>query len=615
MPIPKSQSFLCILSLCLLPFFAQGQQLRILTNHLGYEATGPKHAVVQGKAGDGVTAFRVKDSQTDAEVFSGKVIQAGPVQKWKDWSFWTLEFDGVTKEGAYYIECTTNKGIIRSFPFVIQVDVLERNTLSNVVYYFKGQRSSGLLDKADRTVKLEDTNTTVDTHGGWFDATGDYGKHLSHLSFSTYFNPQQISLTAWGLFKTYALLNTRDKIAFKQYKRRVMDEATFGADYLVRVKNPKGSFYRSVSGHGPEKRPEDRKIGKDSKGYAIKTVETKDKTNPGDIERVSSQATYEVSYRAGGGLSIAALAMASAYSASGDYTPADYLRTAEEAFDFLEKNNVYYTNDGKENILDDYCALMAATELYKVTKKPIYKQAADKRARNLMGRLVTTGVYQGSWRADDATRPFFHPSDAGLPVVALLNYAPVADDAVRKEVLTCVKKSLTYELQVTDEVNNPFGYARQLVQNKDGVKRTAFFFPHDSEAAPWWQGENARLGSLAAAARLAVPYFSEDDAFRRKLQVYAWNQLNWVLGLNPYDASMQHGTGRNNIAYMFFGTYQYTNAPGGISNGITGGYSDEADIDYDLSYLKTGKDDDWRWAEQWLPHGAWYMVATAIGYY
>ncbi|MBT1687137.1 glycoside hydrolase family 9 protein [Dawidia soli] len=613
MPNPKPYFALFILSLWLLPLFTHGQQLRILTNHLGYEALGPKHAVVQGKAGDGVTTFQVKDSQTGAEVFSGTVAQVGPVQKWKDWHFWTLDFDGVTQEGSYYIECTTGKGVIRSFPFVIQTDVLERNTLSNVVYYFKGQRSSGLLDKADRNLKLEDTNTIVDAHGGWFDATGDYGKHISHLSFSTYFNPQQISLTAWGLFKTYALLDARDKTAFKQYKRRVLDEAMFGADYLVRVKNPKGSFYRSVSGHGPEKRPEDRKIGKDSKGYAIKTIDTKDKTNPGNIERVSSQATYEVSYRAGAGLSIAALAMASTYPVSGDYTAADYLRTAEEAFAFLEKNNIYYTNDGKENIVDDYCALMAATELYKVTKKPLYKQAADKRARNLMGRLVTSGTYQGSWRADAATRPFFHPSDAGLPVVALLNYAPMADEAVRKEVLACVKKSLTYELQVTGEVNNPFGYARQLVQNKEGVKRTAFFFPHDSEAAPWWQGENARLGSLAAAARLATPFFAGDDAFQRKLQAYAWDQLNWVLGLNPYDASMLHGMGRNNIAYMFFGTYQYTNAPGGISNGITGGYSDEADIDYDLSYLKTGKDDDWRWAEQWLPHGAWYLVAAAVG--
>jgi len=50
---------------------------------------------------------------------------------------------------------------------------------------------------------------TLDLHGGWYDATGDYGKHLSHLSFSNYFNPQQISLTAWSLFKTYELLSAR----------------------------------------------------------------------------------------------------------------------------------------------------------------------------------------------------------------------------------------------------------------------------------------------------------------------------------------------------------------------------------------------------------------------
>jgi hypothetical protein len=588
------------------------QQVKILTNHLGYESTGPKHAVVEGKISDLVTFFKIKEYPLGAEVFSGKPIKTGTVNKWKEWHFWTIDFDDVTKEGTYYIECTTDKGNVQSFPFLIQKDLLERNTLSGVVYYFKGQRSSGLLDKADRNSKLEDTNTRVDAHGGWYDATGDYGKHISHLSFSTYFNPQQISLTAWSLFRTYALLDERNDIAFKQYKRRLLDEAMFGADYLVRVKNPRGSFYRSVSAPGPEKRPEDRKVGKDSKGYAIKTVDTKDKFNAGNIERVSSQATYEVSYRAGAGVSIAALAMASTYPVSGDFSSADYLRTAEEAFQFLEKNNIIYTNDGKENILDDYCALMAATELYKVTKKPIYKTAADKRAKNLMARLATTGGYQNFWRADDADRPFFHASDAGLPVVSLVNYLPIADESAKKNVLDVIRKSLTFELEVTSEVSNPFGYARQLVQNKEGKKRTAFFFPHDTEAAPWWQGENARLGSLATAARLAAPLFKSDVVFYKKLQGYAWNQLNWILGLNPYDASMLHGTGRNNIAYMFFGTYQYTNAPGGICNGITGGYSNEDDIDYDLSYLKTGKDDDWRWAEQWLPHAAWYLVATAV---
>jgi hypothetical protein len=409
------------------------------------------------------------------------------------------------------------------------------------------------------------------------------------------------------------VLDERNDIAFKQYKRKLLDEAMYGADYLVRLKNPSGSFYRSVSSPGPDKKPEDRLISKDNKGYAIKTADTKDNFNPGDVQNVQNQATYEVSYRSGGGLAIAALALASTHKVSGDYSNADYLRVAEEAFAFLEKNNIGYTNDGKENIVDDYCALMAATELFKATNKSQYKTAAGIRAQNLMARLTKSGAYQDYWRADQNGRPFFHASDAGLPVVSLTNYFSIADAEEQKVVLTAIKRSLLFELHVTHEVNNPFGYARQLIQNKVGVKRTNFFFPHDTEASPWWQGENARIGSLATAARMAIPLFTEDTAFQKQLQRYAWNQLNWILGLNPYDASMLHGTGRNNIAYMFFGTYQYTNAPGGICNGITGGYNDEDGIDWDLSYLKTGKDDDWRWAEQWLPHASWYLIAVALG--
>ena len=60
------------------------------------------------------------------------------------------------------------------------------------------------MDKADSHLKFEGTKPgTVDAHGGWWDATGDYGKHLSHLSFSTYFNPQQIPLVVYSLLKSY----------------------------------------------------------------------------------------------------------------------------------------------------------------------------------------------------------------------------------------------------------------------------------------------------------------------------------------------------------------------------------------------------------------------------
>ncbi len=76
---------------------------------------------------------------------------------------------------------------------------------------------------------------------------------------------------------------------------------------------------------------------------------------------------------------------------------------------------------------------------------------------------------------------------------------------------------------------------------------------------------------------------------------------------------MLHGKGRNNPAYMFFDSYEYTNAPGGIVNGITAGYEDEQDIDYCLHFSLTGRDDDWRWAEQWLPHAAWYFTPFPWG--
>jgi hypothetical protein len=175
-----------------------------------------------------------------------------------------------------------------------------------------------------------------------------------------------------------------------------------------------------------------------------------------------------------------------------------------------------------------------------------------------------------------------------------------------------IKASFDFELKLTHEVNNPFGYSRQLVQDTLGTRRTSFFFPQGSDASPWWQGENARLSSMATAARLAAGLFADDQAYHDQLETFAVDQLNWILGLNPFDASMLQGTGHNNPAYGFFGTFEYTNAPGGIVNGVTGGLNDENDIDFNLSYAQIHKDYDWRWAEQWLPHTAWYLLAVAV---
>ncbi|MGC2162566.1 MAG: glycoside hydrolase family 9 protein [Silvibacterium sp.] len=593
-------------------------ELRVLVDQVGYETGAPKQALVLGTKQDDPQQFKLIDTATGKAVLTGTLQPAGQVYDWKvaDWkvagadTYWTADFSAWNKSGHYALEISDANGEAHSCAFEIADDLLERTTLSNVIYYFKGQRASGLMDRADRHLKLPGGESGyVDVHGGWYDATGDYGIHFSHQNLTSYFNPQQVPLVAWSMLKSYNVLEARHDDNFSEYERRMLDEGLFGADFLVRMKRPNGSFFESIDGPGPHKLAGDRGIGNPNWRTQIKTSATQSTEH---IEPAKGPYAYQVSFRSGGGMAIAALALASTMPADGDFTRATYLRTAEEAFDFLSHHNRELLNDGKPNILDDYCALMAATELYRASHKPEYLAAATERADNLMARLTTMGKYRNYWRANDATRPFFHPSDAGLPVVSLLEYDEIASAAQQQKVRDAVDRSLHFELAITSEVNNPFGYARQLVRMSDGQVRSAFFFPHDTEAAPWWQGEDARLASLAAAARMAAPLFVDDPAFHAQLENYAWNQLHWILGRNPYDASMLMGSGHGNAPYMFFYSWKYTSAPGAIVNGVTAAFNNEDGIAFNEGYAVTGKDEDWRWTEQWLPHAAWYLYAVSL---
>jgi Glycosyl hydrolase family 9/Cellulase N-terminal ig-like domain len=608
------KNILLILCLIFSVFQIFGQKIKVLTNHIGYEPNGIKEAVVESYKGDEIKNCSIIFYNNNKKAADAKAIKVGKIDHWKNWYFWKVDFSSVNEEGEYYIECKTNRGPVRSFPFLIQKNILERHTISDVISYFKEQRSVGQNEKADRKMTFaEGRNDTVDVHGGWQDATGDYGKHLSHLSFSNYFIPQQIPMVEYSLCKSYEMLTKRNDENFNQIKKRMIDEILYGADYLVRIKDPKGSFYRSISAPGPDKLPGDRRITSAMTGFGIKKS-ANDTIAPGDVANsMYKNLNYEVSFRGGGGIAIAYLAMASQLDVFGDFSSEKYLKTAEDAFKYLELHNLEIISDSKNNIIDDYCTLSAAVELFKATKKKEYKNAADKMADNLWARLTTWKNYSNFWRADDGDRPFFHAVDEGFPVASLIYYLDICDNNTRQKVLNVIKKSLEFDLSITSEVPNAFGYARQLVQHKDGKRNSSFFYPHDTETEPWWQGEDARLASLASAARLAIPFYKTDKNFVKKLGKYADDQLNWILGLNPFDVCMLYGKGRNNPEYMFFGSWQYTCMPGGISNGITSGLNDEHDIDFNIPYSVTGKDYDWRWTEQWLPHDSWFLMAVSAG--
>ncbi|MBN1798708.1 MAG: glycoside hydrolase family 9 protein [Spirochaetales bacterium] len=568
--------------------------MKILINHIGYKKSGNKKAILQAPPHLKIQKFHILEKAAEAKVFEGNIQPAVYVANWRDRYFFTMDFTEFSTCGSFYIQITVDSECITSHEFTIEDDPYLTGTLADILDYFVSQRCTGIYDEADRSMSFFGSRKhRVDVHGGWYDASGDVSKYLSHLSYANYLNPQQTPLVVWNLLYAHDLLDAQKSISWKYLPERIIAEAIHGADFLVRMQDKEGYFYMTVF-DGWSARADMREIC----AYT-------------DFGKKSED--YQAAYRQGGGLAIAALARASTLDRSGDYDAEKYLETARKGFAHLEKHNLRYVDDGKENIIDDYCALLAASEIFNACKEEQYLKAAGVRARSLIARISDDRNYSGWWRADETgERPYFHAAEAGLPVVSLIRFLEVAENNdLREKILAAIRKSLDFELKITGEVVNPFGYARQYIKPLPVQKKTAFFFPHDNESGYWWQGENARLASLATASSLASQYFADDKALLSRLKRFSQDQIDWILGLNPFDICMLHGKGRNNPEYPNLKGLK--NVKGGICNGITSGVNSEDDIEFSPDKLMFDYYENWRWSEQWLPHAAWFFLAVCAG--
>ncbi|EOX3978401.1 glycoside hydrolase family 9 protein [Vibrio alginolyticus] len=557
----------------------------LLTNHIGYERLGPKKAIIQTEQPhlSSYTAQLIC-ATSEQTVATFAVEEQGKVANWHQGYFYLIDFSSFTTSGDYFLQVEDT----RSFSFIVGEHILLDQTLSDVIHYFKSQRCGGIFDQQDRQLPVLNSNKKVDVHGGWYDASGDVSKYLSHLSYANYLNPQQTPMVVWNILKGVSLLEGSEDIAAFT-RTRLIEEALFGADFLVRMQNEKGFFYMTVFD----------KWSKDTAQREICAYETQLGHKFDD---------YQAGFRQGGGVAIAALAAASRLSVHGEYDQQKYRNAAENGYWHLKEHNTQYLNDGEENIIDEYCALLACVELFKATKETRYLEESRLWAQRLVARQMSDEQIQHFWSANqDGSRPYFHAAEAGLPVIALCEYLSIEDDSARAEsVKRIVNLACEFEITISNKVINPFGYPRQYVKGVNESKREAFFVAHNNESGYWWQGENARLGSLATMAYLAQPHIASQEV-QQQLSVFAQDALNWIVGLNPYDMCMLDGHGRNNPDYL--PQYGFFNAKGGVCNGITGGFEDEEDIAFNPPAQKEDVLQNWRWGEQWIPHGAWYLLA------
>lgn len=555
----------------------------IYANQVAYSKGAVKKAVIGvDKALPAGTMFSVMDAVTHKTVYSSVIGTPLQIDEWVPGRiFYVADFTSFNKAGDYEISLIVDGKAVQSFPFHIGKNALASLTIPAIAHYYHKQRANTPAEwEADSHLPVQGSDKRIDIRGGWCDASGDVSKYFSHLAYTNFMSPQQTGLVTWSL------VNAAEKIPGLLTRLGVKDsvesEALWGADYMLRALSDSNFFYMTVFSYF-KKDPSYRK----AVGLEANSVTTSD---------------YQSAFREGAGMAIAALARISRWKVHGDSSSQRYLDGAERAFANLLVNNIQYDDDHKENILDDYCALMAATELWIATGKSLYRNEARKRAQHLNDRMSP----QGYFIADDKDRIYWHASDAGLPVVALCRYLDKEEDAaLRKKALQTIRQTLEYNLSVTNDVSNPFGYARQTFQVR-GRTKEGFFIPHDNVSGWWWQGEDARLASLATAAILGGDLaFKQDKKRKDSLASYASRQLSWILGCNPYQMCFMYGFGKNNVPYMH-SNYGHGSERGGISNGITGKNEDGSGIEFKTE----DNGNEWRWTEQWIPHAAWFLQAV-----
>ncbi|MCX8507473.1 MAG: glycoside hydrolase family 9 protein [Rhodobacteraceae bacterium] len=551
----------------------------IAVAHVGYELTQAKVAVACLADGPALVACRLRDADTGAVLVDCILGQPGPVAGWAGQTYQSVDFSACTTACNAVLEgVDTGGGLLISAAFPIGAGIHATTMPQAILSYFQGQRCAGKYDLADRAIPFIGTKVagTVDVHGGWYDASGDVSKYLSHLSYANYMNPQQTPLVVWALARA-----SGSAVVGAEARAGLQAEARWGADFLVRMCRPEGMFCMTVF---------DRWSG-DTAQREICSYST---------QQGHKHDSWECGWRQGGGMAIAALARVSRLGLDGAFTAQDYLATAERAFDHLLAHGLAYLDDGRENIIDDYCALLAAHELALTTGKDAYRAHAAQRAEQLLARMSSGHGRDGWWRSgDDDSRPFTHAADEGLPLLALALYAPTAPAALKDRITSALGRAANHLLSVTAEVHNPFAYPRHFTRQPDGSVGTQFFHPHVNESGYWWQGENARLGSLACALRAIQPLVDLPPA----VQALPSRYLGWILGANPFHASMMHGFGRNQSHYLPAKT---PTSAGAICNGITSGLTDEGAI----AYCPTEDPfHSWRWSELWLPHATWFLLA------
>ena len=562
-------------------------RVRVMVNQVGYEADGPKTAIVLTNFFPKRQPYGTFDVLDDQERFvrGGYLACAGRMrgEKGADWGwyFWRCDFSSLKEPGTYRVEAhfdglhawfsvplgewrygataylASKAG--RSYPFRIDRDILFSETASSSVDFFHAQRCGVEVPGWHAACHLDDARMPDGTHrdltGGWHSA-GDYNK----LNWE--YGDGSVAYALVNAYESapdsFAALD-RDKDGLCD----ILDEAWWGAKFLAKVQIPETGGVLNHIEQGPDKKTwmqwcPPQKTTDNVVGTADDPIVTKGEGNSP--------------------LAIGAWARLSRLLSSRGIQN-DYL---DRAIRLWEHATAQGTRTGEPLLL------ISSVDLYLVTKNDRFLQYSRQSAEVILGTGAAGGQLSGGYG-----------NSGDIPAAALAHFAlRLPDEPLDSRIKPRLEEHTPGFLA---EADNALG----LMMQKPGPD--GYFFDPSSAL-----GCNYQICCRAWSALMTYRVTRD-----RRLMKYAINQLNFLLGMNPYNLCMMEGKGSLNLPryhhrYCTIPGHERGAVPGAIPNGFVRdlGGNDRPGVD-----LSTGGRPypSYRTNEPWLVHNVFYTLAiTAL---
>jgi len=542
--------------------------MTIYVNHLGFTPSAVKHCLMGGLS---EIPLAIRDERSGAAVFEGRLRRVP-----SDFGTYTVgDFSQVQQPGLYRIEA----GRERSQPFAVGDDVYDR-TLQQIVGYFTLQRCGNTnLNWLGQPCHTDDgicgdTRTRLDVEGGWHDAC-DLRKW--------------VSATLFGLL---GLLRLKTVLHPAWDAGQIEDELRWGNRYFLKMQTPAGYVMSHCGG--------DYFVHADNNRWTDNVADGRD-------DRVIDVRPCDISSQWLFVLAETGIARLTTGHDSG------YAGICREAA--LRCLSWLLAEDRTRAAGDLGIALAALAELHQLTLEQVHVEQAARFATRLLSLQVSRqedtyhlpvwGFFWDRW--DDGDSPTkLEPHKAIwkgcwplLGLGDLIEHLPDHPDAPHWR--EAVRLYCSRYLQPMAS-RNAFGMVPYGLYRADpggGHKLGKFWYRWFHEANPdWYVGVNANLASAGVGLLRAARLFGEPT-----WAGVAQRQLDWILGVNPFDASTVVGSGHNNPQHMFGGEFDPATpfVPGAVMNGISG----DAD---DRPQLRPGS---YQECEYWTPMVAYVMWLMA----